>query len=118
MKYWRERRFPVAIYLVGLAPDVQCLGRGPRHTMRMLLIITAGFLGIALIGAASPQTAAQDMKRAGHESKEAAKDVGKGTAKAVTTGAKKTRRGVKKGAHAVAEETREGAEKVERKTAK
>lgn len=58
----------------------------------------------------------QDMRNAGHETKDAAKDTGHG----VESGTKKTwhstKRGTKKATHHVAHETHEGAEHVERKT--
>lgn len=57
-------------------------------------------------------SAKQDMKDAGHETKEAAKDTGH----AVKKTAKKTKKAVKKGTNKAAEKTEHGAEKVEEKT--
>ena len=53
----------------------------------------------------------QDIKDAGHETKEAAKDTGRATKKA----AKKTGRAVKKGTHKAAEKTEEAGRKVKDK---
>ena len=52
-------------------------------------------------------SAKQDMKDAGHDTKDAAKDTGH----AVKKTAKKTKRAVKKGTHKAAEKTAHGAEK-------
>ena len=84
--------------------------------MKVLQILAVPFFAIALVASASAQTAGQDMRNAGHETKEAAKDVGKGTAQAAKTTGRKTKRVAKRATHAVAEETAEGASKVERKT--
>ena len=68
------------------------------------------FTGASLL--AAQDSATQDMKDAGHETKNAAKDTGRATKKV----AKKTKRTVKKGTHKAAEKTQEGAEKVKDKT--
>lgn len=76
------------------------------------------FLSIALLIAGSSaipayqESAGQDMKQAGTDTKNAAKDFGHGTKKA----AKKSGHAVKKGTHKAASETAKGANKVEDKT--
>ena len=81
----------------------------------------------SLAGIYAQDNAKQDMKDAGHETKEAAKDAGQGVAKGskkvgrkVVKGTKKTghviKKDSKKAVHAGAEKTAEGAEKVERST--
>jgi Ni/Co efflux regulator RcnB len=57
-------------------------------------------------------SAKQDMKDAGHETKDAAKDTGR----AVKKTAKKTGHEVKKGTHKAAKKTEHAADKVEDKT--
>lgn len=79
---------------------------------------TVGFVllgAMALVGpsiARSQESAKQDMKDAGHETKEAAKDTGRATKKT----AKKTGHEVKKGTNKAAEKTEDGARKVKDKT--
>lgn len=68
-----------------------------------LLVILIGSVGLAQ---SNDQSVGQDMKDAGHATKQAAKKTGH-----------KVKRGVKKGTHKAAKKTREGAEKVEDKTA-
>ena len=60
--------------------------------------ITASVFAVALAFTAAAQTATQDMKNAGSDTKLAAKDTGKGVAK----GAKKTGKAVKHGTHKAA----------------
>ena len=79
------------------------------------MIVTLVF-GLGLAAGAHAQSAGQDLKRAGTETKDATKDAAKGTDKAVKTGATKTKNGVKKGAHATASGVEKGASKVEDKT--
>lgn len=71
-------------------------------------------LAFALIpgGIFAQDSAKQDMKDAGHATKDAAKDVGHATKKTAKKGARATKRG----AHAAAKKTRQGAEKLEDKT--
>lgn len=96
---------------------------------KIAITLAAGALSFALsVGVASSQdTASQDMKDAGHETKSGAKEVGHGTATAAkgvahgtTTAAKKTgsatKNTTKKVVHAGAQKTDEGATKVENKT--
>jgi hypothetical protein len=58
------------------------------------------FMSLAILMASVPflpaQTAKEDMKRAGHESKEAAKDTAKGTKQAAKTTGHKVKRAAKK----------------------
>jgi hypothetical protein len=93
------------------------------------IVFATGALSLGLmVGVAGAQdTAGQDMKDAGHETKSGAKDVGHGTATAAkgvahgtATGAKKvgstTKNTTKKVVHGGAKKTDEGATKVENKT--
>jgi hypothetical protein len=86
------------------------------QTMRMLKkAFSISVLLLALMGPsflAAQDSAKQDMKDAGHETKEAAKDAGQATKKV----AKKTGRAVKKGTNKAAEKTQQGAQKVKDKT--
>ena len=59
-------------------------------------IAAATLLSLVLGGAAMAQTAGQDMKNAGRDTKNAAKSAGKGTAHAAKTAGKKTKNAVKK----------------------
>lgn len=89
-----------------------------------LLLSSAVFVGglsafSAVASPINPQDPGfkQDMKNAGHNTKNAAKDTGHG----VKSGTKKTGHAIKhdtkRGAHATAKKTDQGARKVERKTA-
>jgi hypothetical protein len=79
---------------------------------------TLGFLLVGGLVALGPATlraqdsAKQDIKDAGHETKEAAKDTGRATKKT----AKKAGHEVKKGTNKAATKTEEGADKVREKT--
>ena len=66
---------------------------------------------------AKPETAKQDMKDAGSDTKSAVKKTGHGIAKGTKTGARKTKNGTKKVVHGAAHGTAKGADKVEDKTA-
>jgi len=96
---------------------------------KIAVMLAAGALGFGLgIGVVCAQdTAGQDMKAAGHETKSGAQEVGHGTSTAAkgvahgtTTGAKKvgstTKNTTKKVFHKGAQKTDEGAAKVENKT--
>jgi Ni/Co efflux regulator RcnB len=74
-----------------------------RLFLVIVLITMVASLGIAR---AQDQSAGQDIKDAGHDTKQAAKKTGH-----------KVKRGTKKGTHKAAKKTRQGAEKVEDKTA-
>jgi len=76
----------------------------------LTLLLAAGLAGPSPLPAQdSPK---QDIKDAGHDTKEAAKDTGRATKHA----AKKTGRAVKKGTNKAAAKTEEGARKVKDKT--
>jgi hypothetical protein len=78
--------------------------------LRFALLVCLALVGPSyLLAQDSPK---QDLKNAGHETKEAAKDTGRATKHA----AKKTGRAVKKGTNKAAEKTEEGAQKVKNKT--
>jgi len=67
-----------------------------------LLLAFTLTLGSACVFAATPmtvQTAGQDMKNAGHDTKDAAKDTGRGVKKGTKTGYRKTKNGTKKAYH-------------------
>ena len=96
---------------------------------KVAILMGAGVLSFGLmVGTAVAQdSASQDMKDAGHETKNGAKEVGHGTATAAkgvahgtTTAAKKTgsatKNTTKKIVHSGAKKTDEGATKVENKT--
>ena len=87
--------------------------RGIAQRVFLSVLLLAGISAFSFSQDPGPK---QDMKNAGHETKEAAKDTGRAT----KSGAKKTghaiKRGSKKAAHKTASKTREGAEKVEDKT--
>jgi len=63
------------------------------------------FVVLAMSGLSFSQSATDEAKEAGHDTKQAAKHTGRAVKK-----------GTKKAAHATAKETRKGAEKVENKT--
>jgi len=67
-----------------------------------LLLSAALTLSSARVFAATPgagQTAGQDMKTAGHDTKDAAKSTGRGVKKGTKTGYRKTKNGTKKAYH-------------------
>ena len=69
------------------------------------------------LSAFAQDSAKQDMKDAGHETKEAAKDAGHGTVKATKKTGTAIKHGTKKVVHGAASGTEKGAAKVEDKTA-
>jgi hypothetical protein len=79
------------------------------------LCVGGAFLPVVIAQSSDPGFK-QDMKNAGHSTKNAAKDTGH----AIERGAKKTwratKRGTKKTTHRTARKTDQGARKVERKT--
>jgi len=75
------------------------------------LLVPALAMGMGS-GMAFAQTAGQDMKDAGHETKEAAKDTGRATKRATKTAVRKTKNGAKTAGH----ETKEGAKEAGRRT--
>ena len=74
-----------------------------RLFLVIVLITMVASLGIAR---AQEQSAGQDIKDAGHDTKQAAKKTGH-----------KVKKGTKKATHKAAKKTKEGADKVEDKTA-
>jgi hypothetical protein len=77
---------------------------------------TFAFAGAMLLGhpriSAAQESTEQDLKDAGHDTKDASKDTGRATKHA----AKKTGHAVKKGTNKAADKTEEGAYKVKEKT--
>lgn len=61
------------------------------------------------------QTAGQDMKNAGHETKDATVDAGHGVSKGTKKAYHKTKRGTKKAYHKMKRDTKKAARKVEGK---
>lgn len=81
-----------------------------RNLFRITLFSIIALIGpMILAGQDSPK---QDIKNAGHETKEATKDTGKATKDT----AKKTGHAVKKSTHKAAKKTENGARKVKDKT--
>jgi hypothetical protein len=83
-----------------------------RNRIACALLTTALCVGMAA-PAALAQTAGQDMKDAGHETKNATKDVGHGVAKGTKKAYHKTEHGTEK----AYDKTKEGTEKGYHKTA-
>jgi hypothetical protein len=89
-----------------------------KKNLGLSIVLLAGMVGAS--GAAwgqADQTATQDMKDAGHETKEAAKDTGQATKKAATKTGHAVKKTTKKTVHATAKGTAKAADKVEDKTA-
>jgi len=87
--------------------------------LRTAVATLAAVLAFAPAGVtfAQPQDSAkQDMKDAGHDTKQAAKKTGHGIAKGTKTAARKTKNGTKKVVHGAAHGTKKAADKVEDKT--
>jgi hypothetical protein len=76
-------------------------------------------LGIFLLTATAAVQAqvGQDVKNAGHDTKDAATDAAHDTSTATKKAGHKTAHGVKKGTHKAAAETEKGADNVRNKTA-
>lgn len=72
---------------------------------RLLLVVALVTMTLSFANAQSDQGAGQDIKDAGHSTKQAAKKTGH-----------KVKRTAKKGAHKAAHKTKKGAQKVEDKT--
>jgi hypothetical protein len=62
------------------------------------------------------QSSPDDVKDAGHNTKQSAKDAGKTTAKTAKKAARKAKSGTKKAVHSVAGKMEEGAAKVKTKS--
>ena len=79
--------------------------------------VAVGTLALGMtFGAFAQSTAGQDMKNAGSETKDAAKDVGKGVKKGTVKTGKAIKHGTKKGVHKAAGATENGSEKMREKT--
>jgi hypothetical protein len=92
----------------------------PAATLFLAVALAAGMAIAqdATTSTPSSQTSAkQDMKDAGHATKDAAKDVGHGTKTAAKDVGHATKKTTKKAVHKTASKTEEGAAKVENKTA-
>ena len=80
------------------------------------LLLSIALCGPALAMPTQDQSATQDIKDAGHETKAAAKDAGRATKKTAKKTGHAVKKTTKKAAHKTAEKTKEGAQKVEDKT--
>lgn len=98
----------------GSSAYLQHSERDMRKIMQIFaLTMATSLLGPALLAVrAQDNSPKQNIKDAGHDTKNAAKDTGKATKGA----AKKTGHAVKKGTNKAAAKTDEGAKKVENKT--
>ena len=83
-----------------------------RLTVMKRFILIGTIAAVAFTGAFAQETAKQDLKKAGSETKEATKDAGKAVAK----GAHKTTHAAKKGVSKSAGAVEKGAKKVKEKT--
>ena len=85
----------------------------------LALTTAAAIFGATLLltpAAFAQDSAKQDMKDAGHDTKQAVKKTGHGIAKGTKTAARKTKNGTKKVVHGAAHGTKKAADKVEDKT--
>jgi hypothetical protein len=82
---------------------------------RTLAAVMTASLALAL-SAFGQDSAKQDMKSAGHETKEAAKDAAHGTATAAKKTGHKVKHGTKRAVHGAATETEKGADKIRQKS--
>jgi hypothetical protein len=76
--------------------------RTTKSVWTALFLASTLTLGSARVFASTPllgQTAGQDMKDAGHDTKNAAKSTGRGVKKGTKTGYRKTKNGTKKAYH-------------------
>jgi len=87
------------------------------RTKWFTLPVLAGALLLTAAPTFAQETAKQDMKEAGHDTKQAVKKTGHGIARGTKTVARKTKNGTKKVVHGAAKGTETGAAKVEDKTA-
>jgi hypothetical protein len=79
-----------------------------RFCLAVAVILAVG----AITSLKAQETAGQDLKDAGHDTKQAAKKTGRATKKT----AKKTGHAIKKGTNKAADKTEDGARKVKDKT--
>ena len=92
-----------------------------QKTIRSLALGTIFALGVSGLALAQPQSdsgAKQDMRNAGHETSNAAKDTGRGVKKGTEKGYHATKRVTKKAAHKTAHATRKGYHKTAHETKK
>jgi hypothetical protein len=84
----------------------------------LAIFLFAAMVGssLALPQSQEDQSAKQDMKDAGHATKDAAKDTGRATKKTAKKTGHAVKHTTKKATHKTAQKTREGAQKVEDKT--
>ena len=77
------------------------------------------FLSVLLFASSSllPAQVGQDLKAAGHDTKDAATTAGHKTKMGTKKAYRKTKNGVKRGVHKSAAETEKGAAKLDEKTA-
>ncbi|MHB1938751.1 MAG: hypothetical protein ACYCOR_19535 [Acidobacteriaceae bacterium] len=91
-----------------------------KKSLRVLALCSALCMGGAFLPAVWAQSTdpgfQQDMKSAGHSTKNAAKDTGNGVKSGTKKTWRSTKHGTKKAAHKTARKTDQGARKVERKT--
>jgi len=82
-------------------------------TSRITHFLIAGALSVGMsAGLGFAQSASQDMKNAGHETKDAAVDAGHGTAKGTSKAYHATKKGAKTAAHKTAKGTETAADKT------
>jgi hypothetical protein len=85
-------------------------------TILGLGVLAAGMVfGVGSLTAQNDSGGKQDMKNAGHETKDAAKDTGHGIKQGTKKGWHKTKHGTKKAWHATEHGTKHAAHKVEGK---
>lgn|ERR1035441_3936498 len=97
------------------AADVNLTGDAIALMVRMRALCTF-LLATGLVTLPLTAQVKDDLKDAGHETKEAGKDVGDATATGVKKTGKAIKKGTKKAAHATASATEKGADKVKEKT--
>jgi hypothetical protein len=95
-------------------------GQGATHVFKtnliLKLLLSIAILGSSLALVGQDQSASQDMKDAGHHTKQAAKHTGSATKKTAKKTGHTVKSTTKKGVHKTASKTKEGAQKVEDKT--
>jgi hypothetical protein len=114
---WRARSIPPNLKVI-FAPwrDKESLKMILRkYSPILFLMIALGSSAFAL-SPQDQQSPKQDMKDAGHATKEAAKDTGKATKKTAKKTGHAVKKTTKKAANKSATKTKEGAQKVEDKT--
>jgi len=92
-----------------------------QKTIRSLALAAILALSVSGLAFAQPQSdtgAKQDMRNAGHETGNAAKDTGRGIKKGTKKGYHATKRGTRKAAHKTAHATKKGYHKTANETKK